>query len=171
MVDFEKKGDLVFDIADNLENRLHQFTIVGCSPSRDSFIEEEEELSINEIFAIKGEPYFRYLETEVLKNLNLKNTIVSLGGGTPCSEENIEFLTNNGLLIYLELPLKIIIGRLKQDKENRPLVKGLNEEELIETVSQLFNSREVFYKKANLILNMQKSLKELKEEVVNYINS
>ena len=43
MVDFEKKGDLVFDIADNLENRLHQFTIVGCSPSRDSFIEEEKE--------------------------------------------------------------------------------------------------------------------------------
>lgn len=137
----------------------------------DSFIEEEEERSINEIFAIKGEPYFRYLETEVLKNINLKNTIVSLGGGTPCSEENIEFITNNGLLIYLELPLKIIIGRLKQDKENRPLVKDLKEEELIETVSHLFNSREIFYKKANLILNMQKSLKELKEEVVNYINS
>tara|TARA_B110000037_G_scaffold182109_1_gene209594 strand:+ start:392 stop:907 length:516 start_codon:yes stop_codon:yes gene_type:complete len=137
----------------------------------DSFIEEEEELSINEIFALKGEPYFRYLETKVLKKLNLKNTIVLLGGGTPCSEKNIEFLTNNGLLIYLELPLKIIIGRLKQDKENRPLVKDLKAVELIETISHIFNSREVFYKKANLILNMQKPLKELKEEVVNYINS
>lgn len=131
----------------------------------DQFIEEQEEMSINDIFAIKGESYFRFLESEVLKSINLNNTVVSLGGGTPCSKENNQFILDNGLVIYLELPLKIIIGRLKQDKENRPMVSGLNDDELIEKVSKLFNEREAFYKKAHLVLDMQKSLSALKDAV------
>lgn len=137
----------------------------------DNFIEEQEDLSINEIFAIKGESYFRFLESSILKNINLKNTVIALGGGTPCSKENTAFIGNNGLSIYLELPLKILIGRLKQDKENRPLVKDLEDDQLIEKVSRLFESREKFYQRATLTLDMQRSLKELKEDVDDFISS
>lgn len=137
----------------------------------DKFIEEQEEMSINDIFAIKGEPYFRFLESEILQNLNLQNTVISLGGGTPCSSTNIDFVLSNGMVIYLELPLKIIIGRLKQDKKNRPLVKDLNNKEIVEKVTQLFKEREVYYKKAHLVLDMQKPLKELKEELVGFIEN
>lgn len=137
----------------------------------DSFIEEQEEMTIDEIFAVKGESFFRFLESEVLKNVSLKNTLISLGGGTPCSDRNIDFIRNNGLVIYLELPLKIIIGRLKQDRENRPIVKGLNDDELTEKIRQLFNSRETYYQEAHLTLDMQKSLRELKETVDNIIET
>jgi len=136
----------------------------------DLYIEEKEACSINEIFNKKGEDYFRKQESIVLEELQNKNAVISLGGGTACFNNNIDFIKKNGIVVYLELPLKIIIGRLKQDKENRPLVKELEDRALIDAVTQLFNKRESYYKKADLILDVRCSTAKLKKEVKSFID-
>ncbi len=135
----------------------------------DSLIEEVENLSINKIFEEKGEPYFRFLETEILKKLDFENTVIALGGGTPCFHNNIEIIKAKGKLVYLQLPLKIIIGRLKQDKDNRPLVKNLNDDDLVKKVSELFHEREKFYLKADLCIDAQQSISKIKNQIASLL--
>lgn len=135
-------------------------------------IEQQEKLSINDIFKVKGETYFRNLETKVLKSLVKKsNTVIALGGGTVCYNQNLEFLKDKGTLVYLELPLKTILGRLRKDHENRPLVKDLEAKDFIATVSDLFGQRENYYKRANLVLDAQLSKSKLKIQVADFIES
>lgn len=124
-----------------------------------------EGLSINEIFELKGEQYFRELETNLLSQNKYKNSIISLGGGTACYNNNIDYIIANGFTIYFKLPIKIIIGRLKQDKANRPLVKNLNDKELNNTVTNLFEKRKQFYEKANLVIDSQMSFNKIKRQI------
>jgi len=133
----------------------------------DNYIEEKEKLSINEIFKQKGEEYFRNLETEILLENDFENAIISLGGGTPCFNDNMKFIEKNVFSVYLKLPLKVIIARLKQNKEKRPLVKSLEDDELVETVSNLYNSRIEYYRKANIHINALQSFKEIREKIEN----
>lgn len=62
----------------------------------DALIVEKEKKSINDIFSENGEPYFRELETEIVKDLikSRHNTVVSVGGGLPLKPENRELLKN-----------------------------------------------------------------------------
>lgn len=141
----------------------------------DELIETECKASINEIFKNEGEDYFRNLETKILKNIisssKNKNRVVALGGGTPCYNNNISLLKEENVLVYLSLELKVIIGRLKVDKENRPLVKDLDNDALVLKVSKLFKEREHFYNQANLVLNAQTSVAKLKQEVIHFIEN
>src|SRR5271156_994519 len=69
----------------------------------DSVIVQKEQKSIADIFTEKGEEYFRYLEKEILEELVLgeERFILSLGGGTPCFFNNIEFMKKHGKVIWL----------------------------------------------------------------------
>lgn len=64
----------------------------------DALIVEKEKKSINDIFSENGEPYFRELETEIVKDLikSRHNTVVSVGGGLPLKPENRELLKKTG---------------------------------------------------------------------------
>lgn len=140
----------------------------------DDLIEKETKSSINELFSHNGENYFRNLETKFLENIlnsSEKNRVVALGGGTPCFNNNLPKIKKENVLVYLQLDVKIIIGRLKVDKENRPLVKDLNDEDLVQKVNNLFKERESFYKQADLILNAQESNHKLKQEIKNFIEN
>src|SRR5512133_3442701 len=69
----------------------------------DTEVEKREGKTIRQIFAQKGEEYFRNLETKVLRDLNtLANSVISTGGGTPCHSDNMDFMLENGLTIYLK---------------------------------------------------------------------
>lgn len=141
----------------------------------DQYIEFETQQAINTIFKQQGEDYFRSLETKSLVKL-LKNSeqiqhVIALGGGTVCFNQNLELVKKHGLVVYLELPLKVIIGRLKKDKENRPLVKDLKEEDLIKTVSELFAQREKYYQAADYTLDAQTSKSKLKKQLVEIIEN
>lgn len=51
----------------------------------DEWIVQHERNSISEIFAIKGEEYFREIERKaLLYSLTLQRTVIATGGGTPC---------------------------------------------------------------------------------------
>lgn len=100
----------------------------------DSYIENQENLSIPEIFKTKGEIYFRNLEHKTLKELltKEKDIVLSLGGGTPCYAGNMDILLKEGTSIYLQYPLEVLVDRLWEAKEQRPLVAHLETKDLLE---------------------------------------
>ncbi len=116
----------------------------------DNFIEQENNLSINEIFENKGENEFRKIETNALKKIvSIPNSIVSCGGGTPCYYGNVDLMLNNGTVIYVKMSAKMLVNRLINAKNQRPLIQNKNKEELLEYVSAKLTEREIFYQKAN----------------------
>ncbi|MCX7798155.1 MAG: shikimate kinase [Melioribacter sp.] len=124
----------------------------------DQEIEEHEKSSIVEIFEKKGEPYFRNVESEILKKIAQKdNIIVSLGGGTITIPQNLELMKNTGKIIYLKVSPEDIYKRLKS-KTDRPLFRDLvlkeaSKEDFIKRINELLEKREPFYNKADLIID------------------
>ena len=90
----------------------------------DKMIEEREGMPISGIFAVKGEKYFRELETKVLRDIREDKIprIYSLGGGTPVSLQNQPLIKTIGTVVYLRLTPEEVWERLKGDT-TRPLLQ------------------------------------------------
>lgn len=90
----------------------------------DEQIEAQEQMQISEIFAEKGEAYFRNLETALLESLqSQENTVVSCGGGVAMRECNVEAMKKSGVVVYLSARPETVYNRVK-DYHNRPLLEG-----------------------------------------------
>ena len=131
----------------------------------DEEIEAQEKLSINEIFETKGEDYFRKKESEVLRNIQGENAFISTGGGCACHSENIDFMKKNGIVLYLKHPAELLLGRLKQNKAERPLIKDLSDNELKEYIDDKLEERNPFYEQADITFAHNKSLVLIKSEL------
>lgn len=124
----------------------------------DKVIEQLEEKTVVEIFDDKGEDYFRKLESETLSRLaNQEKVVISLGGGTINNNNNIDLIKNSGILVYLKVSPDVLYKRLR-NKIDRPLFKDLvldekSEDEFIERIKEILNSREKYYNQALLIIN------------------
>ncbi len=115
----------------------------------DMTIEEKTGKTITEIFNLSGQDAFRQLETENLHELKDQNkTIVSVGGGCPCIDGNMEWMINNGLVIFLKAHHGTLFHRLLPAKKNRPLIAGLTDVQLMEYILNQLPVREKFYEKA-----------------------
>ena len=116
----------------------------------DSFIEEENKLTISEIFTKLGENEFRALEHNALKKLiSNTHTVISCGGGTPCYYNNIELMNNNGITIYIKMSIDTLAQRLFNAKQKRPLVANLSTiTELKKIINEQLEKREAFYQQA-----------------------
>lgn len=120
----------------------------------DEMIEAMEKKSVAEIFSISGEEKFRTLEKAVLHSVaNVKNTLVSTGGGLPCFGDNMDEMNAYGFTVYLKVPHGMLTQRLSIEKSSRPLLQGLNEHDLAAHIINQLQEREVFYSKAKLIYN------------------
>lgn len=121
----------------------------------DAFIEKKENCSINDIFKYQGEKYFRQVESTYLKEVSELTgpCVISLGGGTPCFNENMEIILASGLSLYIKANEKILLNRLENAKSQRPLFWGLTKAEIETKLSQLIESRSVFYEKANIVVS------------------
>ena len=109
----------------------------------DKYIENKQKMSVSDIFANKGEPFFRDLETKALKVLIEENTqyVISVGGGLPVKKENRKLLKELGTVIYLKVSAGELYERLKGDTE-RPLLQCEDPKQRIE---ELLAAREAFY--------------------------
>ena len=118
----------------------------------DNYIEEQEGKIINNIFLENGEEYFRQVEHKYLQSLteNNKNIILSCGGGTPCFFNNIDYMNEQGVTVWLNIPQEIILGRLKQNRSNRPLIKDLDDVELRQYIQKKLNDRKIYYSQSKL---------------------
>jgi shikimate kinase len=128
----------------------------------DSVITQQENKSIAEIFAEKGEEYFRYLEKEVMENLvkNQNEFIVSSGGGTPCFFNNIDFMKKNGRVIWLNTSIEILKQRLLRERTSRPLIRNVGEAELKAYIIRKLSERKMYYEQAHVMVNEEAILLE-----------
>ena len=90
----------------------------------DERIAAQEGMSIPELFAQKGEPYFRACETALIKSFAQgAPRIVSCGGGVPLREENVAAMRESGTVVLLTASPEVILERVK-DSDERPLLQG-----------------------------------------------
>jgi len=116
----------------------------------DDYISDKEQDSIPSIFKNKGEIYFRKLEIQALKEIltTKKNYVLALGGGTPCYANNMEMIETHGISIYLKGSIQTLRSRLVLEKESRPLIKNLEDHQLIEFIAKHLFERNPFYERA-----------------------
>lgn len=118
----------------------------------DQQIESRINQSIAQYFQEYGENSFRELEREeLLKTFALPNTVIALGGGTPCYFDNLELINQKGRSVYLKLSATSLAIRLENAKNPRPLIQGLAPEELFEFVQHQLGERENYYNRSHLI--------------------
>lgn len=99
----------------------------------DALVEMHEGKSINDIFDEDGEVYFREVEAKILRWFaDNKNFVLSTGGGTPCFHKNMNWMNENGVTLWLDMPIDVIHARLLKEQDTRPLIRGLNPEQLTE---------------------------------------
>lgn len=126
----------------------------------DAIIESKEGMSITELFKSKGEKYFRDQETEQLKKISTSNSpaVISLGGGAPCFNQNINLILKDGILIYIKMDEKALYKRLVGSIKTRPLLMEKQGKELLDYIKNTITQREQYYNQAHLIIE-GKSLK------------
>lgn len=111
----------------------------------DQQIAAQEGMSIPEIFAQKGEPYFRSCETALLESFAQgEPRIVSCGGGVPMREENVAAMRRCGKIILLTARPEVILDRVK-DSDERPLLQGHKD---VPYITQLMEQRRPKYEAA-----------------------
>lgn len=109
--------------------------------------------SIADYFSEFGEEQFRQLETEMLKGFDYpENCVIATGGGLPCFFDNIDWMNANGTTVYLKMEPSQLVARLK-NREKRPLIKSMDDEELQDFIEKKLGERKMFYEQADIILN------------------
>jgi shikimate kinase len=118
----------------------------------DKFIEDTLNLSILDIFSSIGEEKFRENEANLLrKTVDFRQYIISCGGGTPCFQENMNWIKNHGISIYLKTSEEVLFERLNNQKEGRPLISSMSDDDLKNFISIKLSEREKFYEQADYI--------------------
>ncbi|UEG50190.1 shikimate kinase [Ferruginibacter lapsinanis] len=128
----------------------HNFSFIDL----DEMIEKAEGKTVAEIFEQHGEDYFRLLETKMLRRLiNKQHTIIACGGGTPCFHDNMEWMNKQGTTVYISSSSHDILKRVLAEQDKRPLLKKLNQAELLFFIEQKLKEREPFYSQATITLD------------------
>jgi shikimate kinase len=131
----------------------------------DKEIELSTGMEIVSIFEEKGEAFFRDKETQVLKSLyehlagkftsfnardKFATAIIATGGGTPCFGENMQWMNQHGLTVWLNPSIAELVGRLEKETEKRPLLKGKTVEDLTFYIEKKLAERNPFYNLAKI---------------------
>src|SRR5690554_3749329 len=121
----------------------------------DHRIVEKSGMEISDYFSLHGEDSFRDFETNVLKTIPFdQGMIVSTGGGSPCFNDNMKWMNEKGITVYLKLSPKALLKRLSGKEINsRPLLQGKNEDEILDFIIKKLEEREYFYNDAQLIID------------------
>ncbi|MGI6188049.1 shikimate kinase [Brevibacillus sp. MCWH] len=107
----------------------------------DEAIAEREGCSIPELFATKGEQYFRDAESAMLRELlQEKPQVLTTGGGAVLRPENVRLMLSEGTVIALSAAEEELIRRLAGDT-GRPLIAG----DVAQRVRRLLDERKGAY--------------------------
>jgi shikimate kinase len=116
----------------------------------DEMVEAAEGMSIKEIFADKGEPYFRKRERDLLTSTRyVEHAVVATGGGTFTFEENIQFIKSEGISVYLSAPFAVLRTRIGDKAAERPLFR----DDL--ATLELYQYRLKYYKMSDLTVEIR----------------
>ena len=121
----------------------------------DWYIENRMRKSIAQIFEERGEEGFRKIEYNMLHEVaEFENVIISCGGGTPCFFDNMDYLNQQGQVVYLKADPEVLYKHLAMSKNDRPLLRGKSHEQLITFIREQLEKREPYYTKAKYILDV-----------------
>ena len=134
----------------------------------DKIIENETKMKITEIFKIKGENFFSFLEEKTtIKLLNFSNAVISLGGGGFVNEIIRKETNTKSKTFWLDWNLDTLISRIRK-RNNRPVALALNNNEL----KNLIIKRSKYYSKAKYKINCQKLTRlEIIKKILNLYES
>ena len=131
----------------------------------DTKIETIEKQKVSQIFKLKGEKYFRALETETILSIltsKEKEFVLSLGGGSFLDEKVRKNVKNNSLSFWLNWKPSTIIKRIRKSLK-RPLIQGLDDQE----IEKMMLERNKFYAKSNFKINCDNHKKnEIVDKIV-----
>ena len=121
----------------------------------DWYIENRRRKTVPQIFAERGEAGFREIERNMLHEVaEFEDIVLSCGGGTPCFFDNMDYLNQQGDVIWLKADAEVLYKHLLMGKTERPLLKGKSPEELITFIREQLAQREPFYSKAHHVLDV-----------------
>lgn len=135
----------------------------------DEEIEKRTGVEIGWIFDLEGESGFQKRETAVIKELaSLPNIVLATGGGSILEEENREILTNNGIVIYLEVSLDYQQHRTINESR-RPLLRVKNRQEILE---KLYHERAPLYDKIAdyKVHTDNRSIRDVVDEIIRWLD-
>ncbi len=130
----------------------------------DELVETDAGCTINEIFAERGETAFRDMETDAVKKAAaMPRAVISTGGGAVLRQENIDILRQTGVIVNLDIPDTVLLGRMQKAGGTRPLMR-----EDADNVLKRFHSRKPFYGCCDLQITVsdEKKPKEHAEEIL-----
>lgn len=118
----------------------------------DKYIEKRYRKSIKNIFDEKGEDGFRLIEREMLHEAGtFQNVLISTGGGAPCFFDNMDFMNQQGITVYIKASVEQLVSRLLASKNERPLIKSKSPDELKEFITQHLAQRQCYYSESQLV--------------------
>lgn len=116
----------------------------------DQLIEQEQGMTVREIFARHGEQHFRELERLALERVaSLHDVIIATGGGTPCQPGLMELMNRHGLTVHLTASPEVLYRRLLAARDSRPLIASLDDDSLREFIDTALARRLPHYSKAS----------------------
>ncbi len=120
----------------------------------DAEIVASEGKEIEAIFKDSGEPYFRKLEQQILHQFSVNdNQLISTGGGMPCFFDNMEYMNRMGTTIFINVPVEDLYQRLiGQRSQQRPMLEGKTDEEVLLFLEQKYEERVGYYSKARILV-------------------
>lgn len=133
----------------------------------DAEIIRKKGMTIPEIFSTEGEQTFRDIETDTIRESSqLRNVIISTGGGAVLRQENVDYLRQNGIIVCLLATPEEIFARTRSTNE-RPL---LQVEDPLSRIRELLEVRRPFYEKADILVDTEKKTpRRIAEEIMEQI--
>jgi len=121
----------------------------------DRLIEQQQGMTVREIFEQMGEEAFRKMETETLQHgIPAESFILATGGGTPCFFDNMAFMNASGLTIWLNPSVEELIVRIKKSPGTRPILAEVQTDEALhEKLQQLLEKRKSWYSQAEIVVD------------------
>lgn len=121
----------------------------------DWYITSRMRKTVAQIFDERGEEGFREIEKNMLHEVaEFEDVIISCGGGTPCFFDNIDYMNQQGQVIYLRCEPQVLQKHLMMGKTERPLLKDKSPEQLIDYITEHLKEREPYYNKARYTLDV-----------------
>jgi len=148
----------------NLARKLHRRFV-----DLDALIEKTEGRNVRDIFAEKGESYFRRLEKQALEQiLSQQSQIIATGGGIILDEDNLTLLRQKSFLIGLTASTDVLVSRVGKNSK-RPLLKGVDVRARIEELLQQRQSR---YAQADVSIDTSGlTINQVVEKILDIIRS
>ena len=138
----------------------------------DWYISNRMRKTIAQIFEVRGEDGFRQIERNMLHEVaEFEDVVISCGGGTPCFFDNIDYMNQQAPVVYLKAAPEVLYKHLAMSKNDRPLLRGKSQEELVIFIREQLEKREPYYTKARYTLDvsLMDDYSKIKNSVANLI--